>query len=170
MDSQHLEQERLLQQYDREVAAAFKRLLKAFLEHIEKGIGNSHAIAGRCGAECGAAHKRCKRGLVLLALQVEREAGTDITPAVAAHVFERLIGRGVDERAAAEQFATPGRTAADKSTVGAADLAELETHLALQIQGLIDQMTVIRELHREAYRKEARVQGRKARIKSARPD
>ncbi|MFZ5935598.1 hypothetical protein BGP84_18735 [Pseudomonas putida] len=142
----------LLQQYDKEIGASYDKQFMEFMSYLSRGGDNPKAICGRCGAECGAAHKRAKRGLVIAALEREKEAGMDITPTVAGHVFERLIGRGMDDRAASAHFATPGRTAANKSTLTAEDFAELEARLAGEVVELMDKMEEIRERHRDIYR------------------
>lgn len=93
--------------------------------------------AARCGAAVAAAVKREKRRLVLQALHAERTNGTDITPAVAQGSARRLLGRGLDSRATAGIFATPGRTAANKSAVSADDLGQLESELHQRLAPLL---------------------------------
>ncbi|WAH62197.1 hypothetical protein LZ023_40685 (plasmid) [Pseudomonas silvicola] len=154
------DQERLIARYSQEIEAAFVHQMQALLEYLDKGIGKPASIAGRCGAELGAAHKRCKRSLVLMALRAERDRGLDVTPAVAAHCFQRLIGRSIDDRAAAATFATPGRTAADKSRVSADDLAALESTLRAQVRDLIIEMEIIRVDARETYAERTRAAAR----------
>ncbi|MCX2694977.1 hypothetical protein OO256_28725 [Pseudomonas sp. DCB_CB] len=142
----------LLKSYDADVAAAYAELLQSFIDHHENGVGDLRSMAGRCGAQVAAAHKRCKRGLVFAALSTARADGADITPTVAERICDRLLGRGVDFRFALEAFATPGRTAANKSPVRAGDLVELEAELNHDIHSLIFAMSLIRERHRENYR------------------
>jgi hypothetical protein len=141
----------LLQTYEMEVKAAFDERLQRFLFNHDGGTEILRSIAGQCGARVTAAHKRCKRGLVFAALTATRDDGLDITPTVAKHLCNRLIGRGVDLRAASITFGTPGRTAAMKSSVGRADLITFEAELAPQVQSLIDEMTMIRERYRDEY-------------------
>ncbi|MGC6373678.1 hypothetical protein [Pseudomonas sp. S2.OTC.A_B10] len=150
------ERKSLLETYESEIETAYAELLASFLLYLENGAGEPATMAGRCGAQVAAAHKRCKRGLVFAALATALAEGLDITPTVAEHLCARLIGRGVDFRAALEAFATPGRTAATKSSVRQADLADFEAALAPQIQGLISAMKVIRERHREEYREKVK--------------
>lgn len=151
------ERDALLHTYETEVAAAYAELLERFLLNRTQGAEFLRSIAGRCGAQVAAAHKRCKRGLVFAALTAARNGGLDITPTVAEHLCTRLIGRGVDLRAALVTFGTPGRTAATKSTVHQEDLATFEAELAPQVQSLIDEMTLIRERHQDEYKDRARV-------------
>nr|BCU00349.1 hypothetical protein [uncultured bacterium] len=141
----------LLETYETEIAAAYAELLESFLTYLEQGIGEPATMAGRCGAQVAAAHKRCKRGLVFAALAAALAEGLDITPTVAENLCARLIGRGVDFRAALEAFGTPGRTAATKSRVRQADLAGFEAALAPEISSLIADMKEIRERHRDDY-------------------
>lgn len=146
-----LDTERLLQIYEEEIEAAYAELLEAFMNHLTFGIGDTRSMAGRCGARVAAAHKRCKRGLVFSELVTARDAGLDITPIVAEHVCERLIGRGVDFRNALIFFGTPGRTAAEKSSVVREDMASIEAKLSPQVSLLIQEMSVIRERCKEDY-------------------
>ncbi len=85
--------------------------------------------ASRCGAAVGTAVKREKRRLLLLGLASAKSEGYDITPAVAQGTAHRLLNRGLDPKPLARMFATPGRTAANKSKVCAEDLAALELEL-----------------------------------------
>lgn len=89
--------------------------------------------ACRCGAMVAAAVKRAKRRMVLEHLAASR---LDITPTVALHCAQRLLGRGIDMRATLAAFVTPGRTAADKSAVTAEDLRELEHELGERLAAL----------------------------------
>ncbi|MBD8828999.1 hypothetical protein [Pseudomonas sp. CFBP 13602] len=146
----------LISAYETEIETAYAELLESFLAYLERGLGDPKAMAGRCGAQVAAAHKRCKRGLLFSALMAAQGIGMDITPTVAEHLCSRLIGRGVDVRAALKAFGTPGRTAADKSTVSPSDLGDLEKQLGPQIQALISDMTAIRERYREAYAEKAK--------------
>lgn len=150
------ERESLLHIYETEVKAAYDELLERFLFNRSGGVETLRHIAGRCGAQVAAAHKRCKRELMFAALKAARADGLDITPTVAEHLCTRLIGRGVALRAALVTFGTPGRTAATKSTVGQADLADVEAALAPQVQSLIDEMTAIRERYKDEYDDRAR--------------
>lgn len=93
--------------------------------------------AARCGANVAAAVKREKRRLLLEGLLATRQAGVDITPAVAQGTARRLLGRGLDPRATAKLFATLGRTAANKSNVTADDLVQLENELHQRLASLL---------------------------------
>lgn len=148
--------------YEESIEAAFNNLLKEVLELRKKALPNEvhdgllRVLAGRCGAGCSTAAKLCKRSLVLEALLNAKEQGLDITPTVASHVFERLIGRSVDNRATLAAFAQPGRTAADKSVITAEDLAQLELALANELQALVSEMAAIRGRHHERYKARAK--------------
>lgn len=131
-----------LARFQADVAAAYSSLAQAFwcIGRNDKGEPcfpdddaevrvRIRAAAGRCGAAVAAAVKREKRRRVIDALIQARTAGLDITSAVAQGVAQRLLGRGLDSRATAAVFATPGRTAACKSHVTADDLATWEATL-----------------------------------------
>lgn len=150
------ERKNLLERYEVEIERAYVELLKSFLEYLDSGAGDPRTMAGRCGAAVAAAHKRCKRGLVFAALVTAQADGLDITPTVAEHLCARLIGRGVDLRAALKTFGTPGRTAAAKSKIGRADLVEFEAALAPQVHALILDMKAIRERFRDEYAEQAK--------------
>jgi len=96
--------------------------------------------AARCGAGVSAAVKREKRVWLLNALLEAYAAGLDVTPAVAKGAAQRVLGRRIDERFVAKLFATPGRTAADKSRVQPADLAQIENRLDLELAPLLNQI------------------------------
>ncbi|WP_420170740.1 hypothetical protein ACN99C_26660 (plasmid) [Pseudomonas alloputida] len=146
----------LLKTYEADIALAYDQLLEAFVSHVETGEGDPRSMAGRCGAQVGAAHKRCKRGLVFAGLDAMRSEGMDITPTVAENLCTALIGRGVDVRVALDAFATPGRTAANKSKVGGADLEQLVAWLGPKVRSLILEMTIIRERYRDEYAERAK--------------
>lgn len=93
--------------------------------------------AARCGASVGAAVKREKRAWLLTALVDARNAGLDVTPTVAKGTAQRVLGRRLDERFVAKLFATPGRTAATKTSVQAADLALIEQRLQQELVPLL---------------------------------
>ncbi|QKZ07845.1 hypothetical protein [Pseudomonas eucalypticola] len=150
------ERKTLLALYESDISKAYDDLLKAFLDYLADGVGDLRSMAGRCGAQCSAAHKRCKRGLVFAALASAQAEGLDITPTVAEHLCSRLLGRGVDFRAALSSFGTPGRTAANKSATGAADLATLETALSPEIFSLLVAMDGIRDRYRGQYDERAK--------------
>lgn len=150
-DSEHL-----LKIYEAEIAAAYVELLQSFTDYLEHGMGDPRSMAGRCGAQIGAAHKRCKRGFVFEALEAARREGIDITPTVAENLCIRLIGRGVDFRAALEAFGIPGRTAANKSKVRPDDLVSFEALLKPQVESLMLAMRAIRELRSDEYAERAR--------------
>ncbi|HFF5988748.1 TPA: hypothetical protein ACGCG4_004451 [Enterobacter hormaechei] len=141
----------LLAAYEAEISAAYVELLQSFVFRLDSGVGELRSMAGRCGARCSATHKRCKRGLLFATLELAQSEGLDITPTVAEHLCERLLGRGVDFRAALAAFGTPGRTAAAKSETSADDLAAFEAAVAPQIGVLVVEMNTIRERYREEY-------------------
>jgi hypothetical protein len=136
---------KILQVYKAHVTAAYKELAlkinslkKSDLDKMafDKAV---RAAAGRCGALCSAAIKRASRDhLVALLLIEHKRKDLDITPTVAQHVCDRVLGRGVDNRKTLEAFATAGRTAADKSTLGASDLVEIEEALRVQVGSIRD--------------------------------
>jgi len=138
----------LLLLYENDVRPAYADRLEGYRGNRE---GSLRAMASQCGAELGAAHKRCKRDLVFAYLLAERMNGLDITPTLAENLCAKLIGRGVDVRIALEKFATPGRTAANKSKVGPETLDELEAVLEPIVEDLVMAMTEIRIRYRDDY-------------------
>lgn len=71
---------------------------------------------GKRGAAVTAAKKRLRLGIVLRWLhKVTDEHDLDMTPSMASHIVKGWIDRGVSNRQLIEQFATPNRTASNKS-------------------------------------------------------
>ncbi|WP_409280222.1 hypothetical protein [Pseudomonas sp. KCJK8751] len=144
--------EKLLQLYESDVRSAYADRLDGYKRYLETREGSLRAMASHCGAELGAAHKRCKRDLVFSCLLAERlNTGLDITPTLAENLCAKLIGRGVDLRIALEMFGTPGRTAANKSKVTQETLDELEAALEPMVQSLVLAMQEIRIRYRDDY-------------------
>lgn len=103
------------------------------------------SAAGRLGAQMGAAKKWAKRELVFLTLRRARDdLGLDVTPTVALHVAERVLGRGVSMRAANDNFGQPERTASNKSFLTAHHLADLEATLSANLDALTKLLDKIR--------------------------
>lgn len=100
------------------------------------------AAAGRCGAMVSASIKRAKRELIVQRLAASQ---LDITPTVARHSAERLIGRGLAMSALLTAFAVPGRTAARKSEITPADLADLEAEISTELAAFSDAIGEARE-------------------------
>ena len=71
-------------------------------------------ITGRCGGRCGAAMKRAKTRLVVQ--EAEKLKHLDMTGETLSTLARATIGRSVN-RADRSRFATPGRTAENKSRV-----------------------------------------------------
>ena len=71
-------------------------------------------FTGRCGGYCGAASKRAKTDLVVAGLETLDDC--DLTSTMANNLCKAILGRGMNRDARA-LFSTPGRTAADKSTL-----------------------------------------------------
>ena len=141
----------LLQLYENDIKSAYADRLDGYRRYLENREGSLRQMASHCGAELGAAHKRCKRDLVFSFLQVERLNGLDITPTLAENLCAKLLGRGVDVRIALEKFATQGRTAANKSKVGPEILDQLEATLEPMVQALVMAMTEIRVRYRDDF-------------------
>lgn len=133
---------KLLKEYKADVSAAYNELSLSINELRDKNLEKMlfdkavKRIAARCGAHCSAAIKRTHRGLVVGLLLEQKNKGLDVTPTVAQHVCDRILGRGVDTRSTLETFATPGRTAADKSALTAADLVAIEARIGAELQAL----------------------------------
>jgi len=147
-----------LKAYDTDVAVAYNELIQSVLQlragSLDKDMRYAamRVATGLCGGACGAAAKRLKRAVILDALLEARDNGLDITPTVAMRVFERLIGRGVDNRATLYCFATPGRTAADKSTLKADDLGTLDSRLDALLLALVEPIATIKKAHFDRYK------------------
>ncbi|MFY1070588.1 hypothetical protein [Pseudomonas juntendi] len=141
----------LLQRYEDDVKSAYADRLDGYRRYLENHQGSLRVLASRCGAELGAAHKRCKRDFVFSHLLIERMHGLDITPTLAENLCANLIGRGVDIRIALLQFATPGRTAADKSKVEPKVLDDLVAALEPMVESLVVAMRGIRVRYRDDY-------------------
>lgn len=141
--------------YDSSVSQAYDDLLRHIEVFVDPSSDSSYKemrrLTGVCGQKCGAAAKRFKRAIVIDALEVERTKGRDITPSVARHFFEKLIGRGVDDRALIRIFGTPGRTAADKTNLKAEDLADIEAQLLADLKAAQVAMTAIRKRYSDAF-------------------
>lgn len=152
----------LLGAYSKDVGEAYKELtraVKALREQQLDSVEYRKAMArvtGICGAECSAASKRLMRAVVLDALEKAKTTGLDITPTVAQHVAERLLGRGVDKRSTLDTFATPGRTAANKSPVGAADLVDIEAAIKAELERFAAAMAEIKDSHAQIYKAEVK--------------
>lgn len=147
-----------LKGYDEDIADAYAYLLKRVRDlkaaKLEPEAFRSamQTITGMTGGMCGAAKKRVLRDVVVEALLKAKKGGLDITPTVAMHVCERVIGRGIDNSQTLKNFATPGRTAADKSRVTIDELSVLEEGLRKQLAALSLVMADIKEAHRRAYK------------------
>ncbi len=143
-------------EYDRAVKRAYDELLADMRDIIEgpdldSNFKEMRRITGICGQKCGAAAKRYKRAVVLDELTHQAKLGQDITPTVAGHFFENLIGRGVDGRKLIEVFGKPGRTAADKTDLTAADLSGLEAVLGARLKEAQVTMASIRKMYADEY-------------------
>lgn len=144
--------------YDVSVGAAYADLLDEVKNLKSIGYGPDMfrkllAVAsGKCGAACSAATKHLIRSVAVEHLITAKEAGLDITPTVAQNMFKRLLGRGVDCREMLFCFATPGRTAANKSTVTADDMATIENHIHASLKSTFEKMADIKLRHRTTYR------------------
>lgn len=89
----------------------------------------------RLGAAVAAARKREVRMHLFNAFCDLYDQNFDITPTLIVHSVERILGRGVD-RKFIKTFATPGRTAADKSKVSVESLSDFEQCLRKKIADL----------------------------------
>ncbi|MDQ1817284.1 hypothetical protein RBA41_28660 [Massilia sp. CCM 9210] len=114
--------------------------LPRFPEHDDMARREINRAIARCAAAVSAAVKREKRWLVLRTLQRAKDHGLDITPTVVQNTARRFLGRGLDQKAVATLFATPGRTAANHSPVRAADLVQFERELVGRMQVLLFEM------------------------------
>ncbi|MNG28409.1 hypothetical protein D3C84_1136620 [compost metagenome] len=94
--------------------------------------------------------------MVIDALEKAKATGLDVTPTVAQHVAERILGRGVDKLSTLSSFATPGRTAAHKSQVSSADLVEIESQIQSELVSIADAMIETKEHHKQIYKAESK--------------
>lgn len=152
----------LLASYSKDVGKAYRELA-ASVKDLRKDQLPAHEfrkimaiMSGTCGAECSAASKRLCRAVVLDGLEKAKASGLDITPAVAQHSCERLLGRGVSELSTLESFATPGRTAETKSRVSAADLVDIESAIMIELESVAEAMVEIKLHHKAIYKQESK--------------
>lgn len=96
-------------------------------------------------AHVSAATKSAIAHFVVWCLADLRDGGLDITPTVALHACRRILGRGVSRALLAEKFGRPGRTAAEQSDVGAADLEQHEELIRISVAGLRRMMRARRD-------------------------
>jgi hypothetical protein len=149
---------KLLKSYRADIEQAYKELsfkIKSLSEQNLEKMAFDKAVksaAGRCGALCSAAIKRTCRDFVVAMLLEQKAKGLDVTPTVAQHACERLLGRGVDNRKTLEAFATPGRTAGDKSALGADDLVTIEARIKEGLMALGVEAGKIKEQCVAAYK------------------
>ncbi len=85
--------------------------------------------SGRCGAACGAAAKRARRLLVFHHLERLKRLGVDLTFHTVQNFALRLLGRKFQGKAVLDAFATPGRSAANRTATNEETLAEAEIEL-----------------------------------------
>ena len=152
----------LLASYSKDVGKAYRELA-AFVKDLRKDqLPQTEyrkimaIVSGTCGAACSAASKRLFRSVVLDGLEKAKASGLDITPAVAQHSCERLLGRGVSELSTLESFSTPGRTAENKSRVSAADMADIETAILADLESVAEAMVEIKLHHKAIYKEESK--------------
>ena len=152
----------LLADYSKSVGQAYRELtrqVKALRGEPLPSVEFRKLLAsmtGTCGAACSAAGKRVMRAVVLDALGKAKASGLDITPTVAQHVAERLLGRGVDKLSTLGSFATPGRTAAHKSAIRAADLVDVEAQIQSELASVALAMVELKAHHAKLYKAESK--------------
>ncbi|MCQ2032246.1 hypothetical protein [Stutzerimonas zhaodongensis] len=132
-----------------EAYSAFEKSLKGLKERASvtsnEAIRNELlALAGRCGALCSAASKVAKRTLIFEVLLAHKKQGLDITQTFADQSIKRILGRSVSAESTREAFATPGRTAAQRSTLKAEDLEQIEADIDEQLDSLLATLSEVR--------------------------
>ena len=144
--------DQIVEAYRADVVAAYRdaaefRRLKAITDDDDAIFRGFQRMA----ALIGAATKRAKRAAVLDQLLQAKARGLDITPTVAAHAFERILGRGVSNRVLLKSFGTEGRTASEKSRVGEAQLADVEAFCVAQLAQLEAALKAVRADIKDEY-------------------
>ena len=84
-------------------------------------------ILGRCGGRCGAAAKRAKTTAIVRYMLCNMNADTDMTGEVANRFSKNVLGRGIN-RGDRSKFATPGRTASNKSRAYIDSIEKITKH------------------------------------------
>lgn len=114
--------------------------------------GEIRREGGICAAKLAAASKVAKRSLVFEFLIIEKEENSaDLTTTNVQHFAKTILGRAFDNRAVIETFATKGRTAANKSSLTAGDLIDIEARLKRQMSTLIMRMGKARKDLKKRY-------------------
>lgn len=104
--------------------------------------------AAMCGQRVGACGKAARRDHLIAGLLAERAAGVDITPTVALHVIEKILGKGSDWRVLLQAFAESKRTAARKSD---ASIDEIAARAGVGIDDFVEEMRSIYKKERSEH-------------------
>ncbi|MFG8764958.1 hypothetical protein ACEOVB_29635 [Pseudomonas aeruginosa] len=108
----------LLDGYRAELIAAYRQ------GHLRAALGHAGAWAA-VGRFVGAAGQKTMRAFAGIYLRWLQDQGHDLTYFQAEKICKRILGRGANRAWLLENFATPGRTAADKSTISAEEMSAL---------------------------------------------
>ncbi|HGP0233807.1 TPA: hypothetical protein ACLEYZ_005803 [Pseudomonas aeruginosa] len=101
-------------------------LIKAYeAGHLRAGLGHASAWAA-VGRLVGAAGQKTMRAFAGIYLCRLRDHGHDLTYHQAEKICRRILGRGANRAWLLENFATPGRTAANKSPISTEEMLSLE--------------------------------------------
>lgn len=136
--------------YQTEVKAIYEEIL-AHVNTTAVGSMQRYRAFQRLAALTSAATKRAKRELIFGHLLQAKAGGLDITPTVARHSIVRVLKRSVSMAALMRTFGSPGRTATDKSTVQAEELADLERLIIERLSQLEVAMVKVREAFKREY-------------------
>lgn len=142
--------EGVIRVYQDEVQAIYEEIRQQ-VRFTGAGSQERHKVFQRLAALISAATKRAKRTLVLEYLFQAKGSGLDITITVARHSVGRVLGRNVSRSEVIQKFGSPGRTASDKSEVGADDLACVEKEIVERLNVLQAAMRHVREALRHEY-------------------
>lgn len=140
----------VIQTYQAEVKAIYEEI-RPQVKRTEAGSMERNKVFKRLAALISAATKRAKRELVLEYLLLAKKRGLDITITVARHSIGRVLGRNVSRSEVMPKFGSTGRTASDKSTVKAEDLADVEQEIIKRLSELQVGMMQVREALKYEY-------------------
>ncbi|HGJ7737687.1 TPA: hypothetical protein ACYSE6_006284 [Pseudomonas aeruginosa] len=108
----------LLDGYRAELIAAYQQ------GHLRAALGHAGAWAA-VGRFVGAAGQKTMRAFAGIYLRWLQAQGYDLTYFQAEKICKRILGRGANRAWLLENFATPGRTAANKSAISAEEMRAL---------------------------------------------
>lgn len=146
----HTINENALEQAMSEILGRYKKdvenIYSSQVEQLKIAIAedsDKNRVLKILNARLSGAGRRARVDLMVFCLS-DLKAKLDITITVAAHSIFRTMGRKIKNETLIHAFGSPGRTAAEKSTVTAEDLALAEQQMKNALVLLVDSMTTMR--------------------------